>query len=170
MTTRLTDPAELDALALSCADPGRCRSLLAGLEIGQAAILPAMEEVRGALRVIQLASRLTPHVRHREKHLDVPVPAERAFVFTANGKEIERAHILRAFVATIGSRPIADLDEHLQCGDFSRWVREAYGDVTAANQIGTLETRYRAGHLPDVNDAIASVIEQRYDVWPDTHS
>ena len=170
IATRLTDPAELDVLAMACADPEQCRSLLAGMEIGQAAILPATEEARGALRVIQLAPRLTPHVRHREKYLDVPVPEERAFVFTANGKEIERAHTLREFVATIVSRPIDVLDEHLQRGDFSRWVREVYGDVTTANQIKTLEERYRAGRLADVNDAIASVVQQRYDVGPDAES
>jgi hypothetical protein len=43
----------------------------------------------------------------------------------------------------------------------------SYGDVTTANQITTLEERYRAGRLADVNDAIASVVQQRYDLAPE---
>jgi hydroxymethylpyrimidine pyrophosphatase-like HAD family hydrolase len=164
VATRLSDPREIDALALSCSVPPECRRALAQLEIGEAAILPVTREVGGRLQVVRLASRLTRHVRHREKYLDVPVPTERAFVFMADGHELSRAHTLRQFVDAIASRPITALDRHLVRSDFSQWIADVYGDATTAERVRTLEERYRSGRLPDVNDAIASVIEQRYDL------
>ena len=38
------------------------------------------------LMLFNMARRLTPHVRHREKYVDVPVPENRAFLFSTDGQ------------------------------------------------------------------------------------
>jgi hypothetical protein len=42
--------------------------------------------------VFTIAERLTPHVRHRQKYVDVPVPDAQAFVFHPNGRLEDIAH------------------------------------------------------------------------------
>lgn len=53
--------------------------------MGEAVALPLTEEAEGEVRRIALAPRLTPHVRHLAKYVDLPVPAGRAFVFWLDG-------------------------------------------------------------------------------------
>ena len=74
-----SNPAETEALRARCAgcadvDPARW-AILGHLKVGQAVALPVTEEAGGALRLFTIAPRLTPHVRHREKYVDVPVSA-----------------------------------------------------------------------------------------------
>ena len=85
-----SNPAEMEALRARCAgcagiDAARW-AMLGHLKVGQAIALPITEETGGELRLFTIAPRLTPHVRHREKYVDVPVSSYRAFVFNANGQ------------------------------------------------------------------------------------
>ena len=59
--------------------------VLGSLVIGEAVALPVTEEAGGDVRRIRLSPRLTPHVRHLSKYIDIPVPESRAFVFWRDG-------------------------------------------------------------------------------------
>ncbi len=86
IVTRESDPREIDHLHALLgfaggADAAEWHAVLANLERGEAAFLPVTGDGAGELRRIRLAPRRTPHVRHRTKYLDVPVPEGKAFVF-----------------------------------------------------------------------------------------
>jgi haloacid dehalogenase-like hydrolase len=103
-----SNPAEMEALRARCAgcagiDVSRW-ALLGHLRVGQAVALPITEETGGELRLFTIAPRLTPHVRHREKYLDVPVSSHRAFVFNANAHPAHRIRTLR-FVSELEHTP-----------------------------------------------------------------
>ena len=54
----------------------------------------------GKWQKFKLLPRLTPHVRHRAKYLDVPIAEGKEFVFTDNGKPVETpARTLKELVA-----------------------------------------------------------------------
>jgi hydroxymethylpyrimidine pyrophosphatase-like HAD family hydrolase len=83
LATRVTDPREVQALAIyqgNVVEP--LQAILARLALDEAVLLPNASEARGSIQHIHLSPRLTRHVRHREKYLDVPVLARHAFVFT----------------------------------------------------------------------------------------
>lgn len=164
-----SDPSELEALYHRCAgckDHDRERwSLLSRLPVGQAAALPLTEEAGGALQVFTIAPRLTPHVRHREKYVDVPVSEPRAFVFRANGAGPERrARTLREFAETLASFPARAVDAYLIRGDFSRWIRDVFGDRALAEELEQLEDRHRRSPSPETLADITSVIRGRYEL------
>jgi hypothetical protein len=121
MVSRETDPVEADALVRLCR-PGGGAAIPARtfgeLTMSEAALLPGSEESHGQVRRFQLAPRLTSHVRHRAKYLEMPVSDAHAFVFTDDGHVGPRARTLRTFMgllAALGPRPI---EGHLRRHDF----------------------------------------------------
>jgi hydroxymethylpyrimidine pyrophosphatase-like HAD family hydrolase len=133
------------------------------LSVQEVALLPGPPEAEGKLRPIRLAERLTPHVRHRMKYLDVPVADFQAFVFRENGHEIgERARTLKEFVAVLNRIGPERLVAHLTCGDFSRWIADVFGDRPLAAKIRHLEDNYRMNRVSDINGAIVGAIHERY--------
>ena len=112
----------------------------------------------------RLAARLTSHIRHRQKYLDVPVPTHLAFYFPEIGAPTGRhARTLAEFPGLLVQAPRGALDGHLRRHDFSRWLRDVYGDNTLATEIHLLEEAYVQGRRLDVNDALAQLIHDRYD-------
>lgn len=95
MVTRETDAEEARTL-LSMCRPQPCAGVspdvFRDLQTTEVALLPGTEEARGQVRRFQLAPRLTAHVRHRTKYLDMPVLDSQAFVFTGDGRAGARAH------------------------------------------------------------------------------
>lgn len=168
IVTRESSPAEIDALRAWCStcdemDPARW-SILGRLATAQAVALPITEEAQGDLVLFTLGPRLTPHVRHREKYVDVPIAEGRAFVFEPNGSGPgPRARTLRQFVAEL-ERPQADFDEYVRRGDFSRWIADVFGDYALAGELRTLEARHRASPSPDTLPEIVAAIRARYDL------
>jgi hypothetical protein len=166
-----SDPAEMEALRACCAtcgdvDAGRW-AILGHLKVGQAIALPITVEAAGELKLFTIAPRLTPHVRHREKYVDVPVSTQRAFVFNANGQPARRVRTLRQFVSTLEGTPVPLLEGYIVRGDFSRWIADVFGDRALADELRDLEQRYRAGSRDQTVPEIASAVRGRYDLLDD---
>lgn len=165
IVTRMTDLREIAAIATACRMPDSCREAIGRLEVGQAALLPSAPEAHGAVTYLALAPRLTSHVRHRQKYLDVPVPRDRAFVFSANAAAMyPAASSLREFVVAVSGRPAGQLEGFLRRGDFSRWVADVFGDNSLATDLRAIEDQFRLGRVSDASDAIVHAVETRYDL------
>jgi hydroxymethylpyrimidine pyrophosphatase-like HAD family hydrolase len=165
-----SNPAELLALRTLCErrgePPDNQWASIAHLRVGQAVALPMTEESQGRLQLFSIATRLTPHVRHRQKYVDVPVGLHRGFVFPAGaeGGECRRAQTLRQFVMELELLPAAALGGYLQRGDFSRWIGKVFGDHALAAELHVLEGGYRAGHGANTQLELVDAIRARYDL------
>jgi hydroxymethylpyrimidine pyrophosphatase-like HAD family hydrolase len=163
---------ELEALYRRCQtcqtrmEPAAWRRLLRRVGTGQAVALPITEETAGELRLFNIGRRLTPHVRHREKYVDVPVTEQRGFVFGAPAPSA-RARTLREFVTILERPPIEAVQGYLQRGDFSRWIGEVFGDRALAAEIREQEQRYVSGADGDTVPEIVRAIRGRYDLTVD---
>ena len=157
-----SNPEEIRALRKRCAccptADGPAWSKLRELGYGQAVALPVTEEAAGQLRWFTLGRRLTPHVRHRQKYVDVPVSDARAFVFGNR-----RARTLRQFTEILG-QPGSTLDGYLRRNDFSRWIADVFGDFALADDLRLIEERYRSGWAFDVAGELINAIRSRYDL------
>jgi hydroxymethylpyrimidine pyrophosphatase-like HAD family hydrolase len=171
LVTCESNPAEVAALHALCHSTESLetwRAILGGLALGEAAALPITEESGASLRKIHLGARVTHHVRHREKYVDVPVPEGRAFVFTQrNSPNGLRATTLKEFAEALDSLAAESLDAHARRGDFSRWLRDVFGDYQLALEVHALELRLRDEGDSAAVSAIASAIRGRYDLTPD---
>ncbi len=171
LVTCESNPAEVERLRARCA---RCQgddkswSSLGHLKIGQAVALPVTEEAGGELRLFTLAPRLTPHVRHREKYVDVPVSQEVAFRFDGTAQTEQRARTLREFVAELEKRPAGALADYAARGDFSRWIESVFGDRALAEELRALEAQYRTASRPELLNHMAVAIRARYDLAEET--
>ena len=171
IVTLATDAYEVEALARICGH-GEQHDVwlteLEQLELSEAAVLPGCDDAAGRMRRFHLVPRLSSHVRHREKYMDVPVPPRRAFVFTRNGKSTSKgASTLLELIAVLSSTPVRDLDGHLRRGDLSRWIGDVFGDRCLAAAVANLEEQYRVGWAVDVNDRLIQAIQDRYAVQAD---
>jgi hypothetical protein len=168
VVTRESDLDEVAALAALCDScempPAEWSRLLGALTVGEAVVLPITEEAQGELRRIRLVPRLTPHVRHLAKYLDVPVPHRRAFVFARNGAEdAPRARTLREFVAIVERIPLQALEGHIRRGDFSRWVADVFGDYPLSRELEQIERKYRTGNVTDIAASLGRAVRARYE-------
>ena len=163
---------EVDALCRCCArckqvDRAAWRRQLGHLSLGQAVALPITEEAGGDVRLFTIGPRLTPHVRHREKYVDVPVSEARAFVFSEGPAFGARARTLRHFVDQVEHSTTAALDGYLRRHDFSRWIRDVFGDHALASDLRVHEDRYKRGDDLDVVPEVVAAIRGRYDLTDD---
>jgi hypothetical protein len=170
VVTRESDPGEVRSLFALCRSCQGRRSetewaeLLGGLTIGEAVILPVTDEAEGEIRRIHLTPRLTPHVRHLAKYVDIPVSESRAFVFWQDGsKTRDRARTLRDFVGVLERSSVSALDGHLRRGDFSRWIGDIFGDYPLAKTVRQLEQDYLSGTTGDLPAALAQAVRSRYE-------
>jgi hypothetical protein len=171
IVTRESNPSEVEALrqwCSKCDQVDRSRwALLGQLRSGQAVALPITEEAGGDLRLFTMAPRLTPHVRHREKYVDIPVAEHRGFMFAGNGQPFRRARTLRQFVGILERAPVTLMDGYLRRGDFSRWIGDVFGDYPLAAELRAIEERHRAGVSADTVPEIVAAIRGRYDLVQD---
>ena len=170
LVTCESNPAEIDALCRRCescqkvADARPRWSALARIPLGHAVALPVTEESGGDLRMFAIGQRLTPHVRHRQKYVDVPVSETRAFRFAANGGPPHRARTLRQFVDALEHAPAPSLVPYVRRGDFSRWIADVFGDNALAEELRAEEQRFRTSADNDVVPEIVGAIRGRYDL------
>jgi len=166
MVTRETDRDEAKILLQMCR-PRPCAAVspdvFRDLQTTEAALLPGAEEAHGQVRRFQLAPRLTSHVRHRTKYLDMPVPDAQAFVFTSDGKPGARARTLKELTGLLAALPADRLAGHLRRHDFSRWVEEMFHDRPLAAHLHTVEARVESDDVRDVADAVWQAIRARYE-------
>lgn len=164
LVTCESNPAEIAGLLACCQARGPCSAaewaLLSRLRPGQAVALPVTPEAAGKLRPFTVARRLTPHVRHRQKYVDVPVSETHAFVFT----DALRVRTLRQFVRQLEAQPTAGLDAFVRRGDFSRWIRDVFGDHVLAAELRAIEARHRGRANADTVAALVDAIRARYEV------
>jgi hypothetical protein len=117
------------------------------------------------MRVFTIGERLTPHVRHRQKYVDVPVTDSRAFVFRRNGRgRPSRAHTLREFVTVLEDLDVRHADGYLRRGDFSRWIADVFGDHALSRELQAHEREYLQSQSRDVLERIAATIKSRYEL------
>jgi hydroxymethylpyrimidine pyrophosphatase-like HAD family hydrolase len=169
IVTPLTDPAELRALAVLCGATEGAEfawgELLGGLGIDEAAVLPRIAEEGRLPQRFTIAERLTSHVRHCAKYLEVPLPEERAFIFTHAGQPFGlRARTLKEFVTIQQLLPAAALEGHARRGDFSRWVADVFGDQPLAAAIRKIEKQYRHGGEANLSESLIKPIRERYEL------
>jgi hypothetical protein len=172
LVTCMSNPAEVEALLNHCPSCNQLSpapwEILRHLDRGQAVALPVTEEAGGQLRLFSVGQRLTPHVRHRQKYVDVPVAKGRGFVFGPDWPEpLQRARTLRQFVSAIESADIERADGYLRRRDFSRWIDEVFGDHALAEEIRIQEQRYGRGERRDTLVTIVAAIRSRYDLTED---
>jgi hypothetical protein len=103
--------------------------------------------------------RLTSHVRHLHKYADRPLAHDQCFAFRGEaGAVVGLAATLGEFLACIARVDASVLDHHARRGDFSRWVHDVYGDVTASARLRKIERRWLRGEIGDLRPAIAQCL------------
>lgn len=149
----------------------RMLDVIRELQIDQAAALPVTTEAGSDLQVFTIGQRLTPHVRHRQKYVDVPVGHTQAFVFHGNGRRgTLRAHTLREFVMVLDDLDLTRADGYLQRGDFSRWIADVFGDRALARELRGQERKYVQSRSGDAVARIAAAIKSRYELMEENDS
>jgi hypothetical protein len=169
LVTRETNGGEVTALLGMCRPQpvGASTSLFGDLRTNEAALLPGVLESHGTIRRFQLAPRLTEHVRHRTKYVDMPVADAHAFVFTEGGHTGPRARTLKHFINLLSELPSERLAGHLLRHDLSRWIGDVFRDRPLALRIRTLEARISCDDAHNVAGAIAQAIRARYETTAD---
>lgn len=172
LVTCESNPAEVAALMRLCnhctpADD-QAWEALTRLRPGQAAALPLTAEAGGRLQVFTVARRLTAHVRHRQKYVDVPVSESRAFVFSGlAGVPAARVRTLRQFVTFIEHAPAEAVAPFITRGDFSRWIGDVFGDRALAGDLRRIEVRADTMANSDLVADLVDAIRSRYNLVDD---
>jgi hydroxymethylpyrimidine pyrophosphatase-like HAD family hydrolase len=173
LVTRETDPLETRALRELCAGPSTMAvppDTFRDLATNEAALLPGAEEAHGAIRRFQLAPRLTAHVRHQTKYLDMPVAEAQAFVFSADGRPGPRARTMKAFAGLLVTLPNVPIEGHLRRHDFSRWIDDVFRDRPLAAHLRGIESRVQVDEAHDIAEDIAQAIRARYETAAERES
>lgn len=171
LITRESDPKEVHTMYSLC---GPCQGTkceddwvktLGNLTLGEVAVLPIAAESKGDMIRIHLAPRLTPHVRHVAKYVDIPVSESERFVFwRGNGPSGQYARTLRQLVAILENGDPAAFERHLRQHDFSRWIVDVFGDYPLARAVATAEEHcQKDGPRASVHE-LSEAIRARYDL------
>jgi hydroxymethylpyrimidine pyrophosphatase-like HAD family hydrolase len=167
VVTRETDPLEVETLQAMCLPESTTPlspTIFRDLATNEAALLPGSAEASGRVRQFQIAPRLTAHVRHQSKYLDMPVGDGQAFVFSTGGRPGARALTLKAFTGLLLTLP-GDLAEgHVRRHDFSRWLDDVFRDHPLAAHVRGIEARVQTDGIREIVEAIAQAIRARYEL------
>lgn len=161
---RETDQVELDLLYEtwgSSLEREAFDHLLKGLGVDEAVLMLGGSSGQPILKRFQLAPRITRHVRHRHKYLDIPVDDRHLFHFRFDDGAVG---------PTVGT--LTQLVEALETGrglhghalrhDLSRWIEHVFGDTVLADRVRELERRHAFGTLPDFAGAVIRLVQDRY--------
>jgi hydroxymethylpyrimidine pyrophosphatase-like HAD family hydrolase len=169
LVTRESNREEIDALRGHCTACEHVSStawdVLPALQLDQAVALPVTAEVSSGLQLFTIGERLTPHVRHRQKYVDVPVLDDRAFVFRGDGgAATSQAHTLREFVTALEGLGATRAEEYLRRGDFSRWIADVFGDHALAREVRSYEGEHAQSSSREVVGRIVAAVRSRYEL------
>lgn len=168
LVNRTTDPHEVQTLLLMAGSKdveSDWKAVFARLAMNEAVLLPGIAEVGGKLRRFQLPPRLTAHVRHQTKYVDLRLMESQGFVFTESGRPVRApARSLSEFVSLLKMLPLSVLEGHARRGDFSQWIAEVFHDHRLASDVRKVEQRYRLGHTRDLYNSLADSIQERYEL------
>ena len=169
LVTRESNLEEIQALRRHCTActhlDASAWQILPDLRIDQAVALPVTDEAGAGLRRFVIGERLTPHVRHRQKYVDVPVPDDHAFVFDSGRRVMPvRAHTLREFVSVVETLDGIDARGYLRRGDFSRWISHVFGDHALARELEGYERRYAREEHREALEQVVAAITSRYEL------
>jgi hypothetical protein len=162
VATRIADrrlAARLVGLARPAEFPAEWVETLANLAIGEAVLLRTVREDEHGMIRFALERRVTAHVRHREKYIDVGVAPGREFVFTRDGRPTE--HRVRTLRELLEVLPVVADDVfagHLARGDFHRWIEDVVGDRALGEGIRGIER----SDGTKARETIARAIRDRY--------
>lgn len=164
----LTDPDELVTLTtLSGIDDVESdwAQVLGSLGMEEAAIVPRDASQGHSPQRFTTATRLTSHVRHRSKYVDVPMPMNRAFHFSCHGRNFgPPARSLNEFVDFQSRLPLESIEGHARRGDFSRWIADVFGDQPLAEAVIEVERQFRRGQIENLSAALCQPIRDRYEL------
>jgi hypothetical protein len=167
IVTQLTEARESRQLTSLYGQNGAESSwdlLFSKLQVDEAAILPPAGTEAGTPRKFRVAERLTPHVRHRAKYLEVPLSEGRGFTFTCNGTPVGTPALnLKEFVSMLTRAPAASLEEHARRSDFSRWIAEVLGDRPLADRMRVVEQNVARGDASGLAQQLIAAIRERYE-------
>jgi hydroxymethylpyrimidine pyrophosphatase-like HAD family hydrolase len=166
--TQITNPHEMHVLTTTYGRPGeeaQAEPLLRGLAMDEAVFVPDIGSSERRLQRFKIARRLTSHVRHRSKYLEVPMLEPQAFFFTCHGNRIgSPARTLKEFVTMLARLPADSIDGHARRGDFSRWITDVFGDYPLSAEIRKVERQYRRGQVTNLADSLIAPIRGRYEL------
>lgn len=116
---------------------------------------PQLPDVARTLRHPEMSVVIDlSHVPHKDK-IDY---------LTQDGKHFATpARTLKEFTSILRKCPPRVIDGHVLRGDFSHWIAEVFRDRTLASDVRKAEQRYRLGHIQDLSDSLARVIQARYE-------
>jgi hydroxymethylpyrimidine pyrophosphatase-like HAD family hydrolase len=164
---RESDEHEVETLAgMCCPASGQplSTSMLARLSPEEAALLPGADEADGKVVRFTVAPRLTEHVRHRSKYLDMPITDAHAFVFGEGPRARPHARTMKEFMSLLDTQPVTVLHGHLLRHDFSRWIDHVFRDGPLAARVRSIEDRSENGESARAAaQAISQVIRARYE-------
>lgn len=139
------------------------RGLRAGVHAAQSIRLGNPRSVDAATREEARPGRPRASADPRDKYVDSVVAPGREFLFrSSHGRVLASANSLQSFRQVAGPVPGDILTHHAGRGDFSRWVRDVFGDTELARQIGKAEVRFQRGELADLRAMIDILITARY--------
>jgi hydroxymethylpyrimidine pyrophosphatase-like HAD family hydrolase len=167
LATRESDPREVRGLVELCRGSGvrlderDWQACLGNLRLGEVMVMPVTAEAtHGGCRV-RLAPRLTPHVRHLGKYIDIPVPESRAFVLAGGAMQGRRVRTLSNLLRELERTPWAVVEGHLKRHDFSRWIADVFGDHPLAEDVRRLELQ-PLQDAAEVQRSLSEVVRARY--------
>jgi hydroxymethylpyrimidine pyrophosphatase-like HAD family hydrolase len=164
---RTTDPREVRALLSWMGDRGTesaMISLLAQLELNEAVLVSEIERAEGKSHRFRLFPRLTSHVHHKEKYLDVQVPTWEGFVFTEDGRALgSPVRTMNELISSLEKAPDGSLNGHLQRGDLSKWISNVFHDHMLASDLRKIERHSRPGDVREVRKSVTKLIRERYE-------
>jgi hypothetical protein len=166
LVTRETDETEIAALTAMYrpAQNEDAAELFRGVAVNESVLLPGTIESQDRPRRFMLAPRLTDHVRHRRKYIDMPIGDAQAFVFADGGRSGPRARTLREFVELLPILSAPALAGHLRRHDFSRWLNDVFRDRQLALRVRSLEQRIVTDEASEVARALGQAIRARYEL------
>jgi hypothetical protein len=166
---RITDSQEIKSVVKMTRDgagEAEWKSRLDNLTLDQAAILPGTTESEGQFRRFELFPRLTSHIRHKAKYLEMELIETQAFVFTAeDGSPVGTpARTLKEFCSCLKTCSARVLNAHAARSDFSRWIEGIFHDRVLASDIRKAEERSRLSHEFNLAGALVKAISDRYEL------